>query len=145
MGHPQKQVEGLDHRQRAEAQLLQAPGHRQRIAPLGRVEQFQRVILGQHRHPPQLVVRIAAKQLDHHWVWFSHSLFAPFAARRGASEPGFSRGGGALRPSLERSGSEPWDEPAQSAADRQSFLSERAQVSRSGANCCFILTAATQS
>jgi hypothetical protein len=85
MRRPQKQVEGLDHRQRAEAQLLQPPGDRHRIALLGRVEQFQRVILGQHRYAPQLVERIAAKQLDHHWVWFSHSLFAPFSGPQGRS------------------------------------------------------------
>jgi hypothetical protein len=69
--HSQKEVEGLDHRQRAEAQLLQAPGDRHRIALLGGVEELQRERLGLHRHAPDLLERLAAKQLDHHWIWFN--------------------------------------------------------------------------
>jgi len=62
---PQKVVEGLDHRHRAETQLLQAPGDRHQIAPLGGVEQLQRIIVGQERHASDLLERLAAHKLDH--------------------------------------------------------------------------------
>jgi hypothetical protein len=67
---PQKQVEGLDHVHRAEAQLLEPPGGRHEIALLGRVEQFQRIVLGEHRHAPQLLERVAAQEFDRRWIEF---------------------------------------------------------------------------
>jgi hypothetical protein len=62
---PQKMVEDLDHRHCAKPELLEPPGDCHQVAPLGGVEQFQRIVLGEHRHAPQLLERIAAKQLDH--------------------------------------------------------------------------------